>query len=123
MVHPAGQQVNPSPLAGPISSASEHKVLIGSNDFLLSYSPLDWRGLSSGGGIPSPLALCSIRFQPNTVTCKHFLPQLRVGSASFMATQSVYTHTHEINVSKLHCDASSFILFSSSSFLTLATTT
>lgn len=72
MVQPAGQQVNPSPLAGPISLASEHKVLIGSNDFLLSYSPLDWRGLSSGGGIPSPLVLCSIRFQSNPVTCKHF---------------------------------------------------
>lgn len=36
-----------------------------------------------------------------------------------MATQSVYTHTHEINVSELHCDASRFILFYSSSFLIL----
>lgn len=93
MVHPAGQQVNPSPLAGPISSASEHKVLIGSNDFLLSYSPLDWRGLSSGGGIPSPLALCSIRFQPNTVTCKHFLPQLSRKCIIHGNSECIHTYT------------------------------
>lgn len=113
MVH---QQVNRSVCLhqlGPISLALEHKVLIKSNDFLLSCSPLDWGGLSSECGILSPFALCSVRFQSTTVIFKCVLPQLRIGSALFTATQHVQkrTDTRETKVSKLHCDASSFILF------------
>lgn len=88
--------------------ASGHKVLIGANDFLLSYSPLDWRVLSSGDRIFSPLALCSMRFHSNPVVFKHFLPQCREGSALSMTVQC--THTRN-TFSELHRDTYSCIPF------------
>ena len=54
------------------------KVLIGWNDFLLSYSPLDWSILWPGRGILSLCILCStlwgesVRFQSTAVAFIHF---------------------------------------------------